>query len=392
MSFRSLLFGTKVRVAAMTLLVLASSVGGAYTLGAIGAPSVTGVDNEFGPVDGNETVVYTDLVVENPNPVGASLNGLSVDYTVSMNDVRVASGEKEGVSVGADRSRLPFETTMRNDRIPAWWVTHVRNGESSKVVVDAAIHSSLLDRSTTIPQQQTVETDIIGQFRSTEDRPVDADHPLVSDPVLIVRETDARWGNVTNETTPIEMEFVVYNPKATPYVITEVGYEITMNEVDVGNGSTEREYVIPGEEQRTVRAETAIDNGRLDEWWVSHLERNQTTDLQIDFYAKVRLSEGETVRVPMDELTYNRTIETDIFGNENASGNASGSNETATPTATATADGGSDDGTATATPTETATSTPANTTTEDDELSAVDGRDAPPYRLRDGSTTRPGGV
>lgn len=385
MSLRSLLFGTKVRVAAVTLLVLASSVGGAYALGAIGTPSVTGVDNEFGPVDENETVVYTDLVVENPNPVGASLDGLSVAYAVSMNDVRVASGEKEGVSVGAGRSRLAFETTMRNDRIPAWWVTHVRNGETSEVVVDAEVHSSLLDRSTTIPQERTVETDIIGQFRSTEDRPVDADHPLVSDPVVIVRETDARWGNVTNETTPIETEFVVYNPKTTPYVVTEIGYEITMNGVDVGNGSTEREYAIPGKDRRTVRAETAIDNGRLDEWWVSHLRRDQTTDLQIDFYATVRLSEGETVRVPMDELTYNRTIETDIFGNENASGNASGSSEAASSDGeTATADGGSDDetstetATSTATETPTRTETPTNATTEDDGLLALDGRDASP--------------
>lgn len=387
MGLRSLLFGTKVRVVAVVLLVLVSSVGGAYTLGVIGAPAVTGVDNEFGPVNENETVVYTDLVVENPNPVGAELNGLTVDYTVSMNDVRMASGGKEGVSVASGTSRLPFETTMRNDRIPAWWVTHVRNNETSEVVVDAEVHSSLLDRSVALPQEQTVETDIIGEFRSTEDRPVNADHPLVSDPVLIVRETDARWGNVTNETTPIGTEFVVYNPKTTPYAVTEVGYEITMNGVSVGNGSTDREYVIPGKEQRTVRAETAIDNDRLDEWWVTHLRNNQTTDLRIDFYAKVRVSEGTTVRVPMDELTYETTIETDIFGNKNASGNATASGETnasgesgATPTDDA---GSADDGTATPTPTPTSTPTPTptptetpteNTTTEDDGLFALEAR------------------
>lgn len=375
------LFGTKVRVVGVVLLVLAASVGGAYTLGVIGAPTVTGVDNEFGSVSENETVVHTDLVLENPNPVGADLNGLTVDYAVSMNGVRMASGGKEGVSVGSGTSRLPFETTMRNDRIPAWWVTHVRNGETSEVVVDAEVRSSLLDRSVAIPQERTVETDIIGEFRSTEDRPVEADHPLVSDPVLIVRETDAQWGNVTDETTPIDTQFVVYNPKTTPYAVTEVGYEITMNGVRVGNGSTDREYVVPGKSRRTVRAETAIDNDRLDEWWVTHLRNDQTTDLRIDFYAKVRISEGTTVRVPMDELTYETTIETDMFGNKNASGDATASGENgtetsgaATPTPTEdpeSADGGSESSTPTSTPTETPT---GNTTTEDDELFALEAR------------------
>ena len=32
------------------------------------------------------------------------------------------------------------------------------------------------------------------------------------------------------------MAFVVYNPTLEPYVITELGYEITMNDVAVGEG------------------------------------------------------------------------------------------------------------------------------------------------------------
>lgn len=310
MGVRRLVFGSKRRV---VLVVLIAAAVGAYSAGVAGLPAVTDVENRFGPVDENATTVHTELVVDNPAPVGVELGGVAVDYTVSMNDVALANGSKRGVDVRPGRDRVPFTTRMDNERIPRWWVTHVRNDETTEIRVDATVRSSLLDRSFDLPQERTVETDIIGQFRSTEDRPVDADSPLVSDPVLVVRETDARWGDVTAGTTPIEMAFVVYNSKAVSYPITEIGYTITMNGLTVGNGTTEDPAVLAARSETTVRATTAIENDRLDDWWVTHLRSGETTDLRIDFHATARLG-AATVRLPLDELTYTRTIETDVFG------------------------------------------------------------------------------
>jgi LEA14-like dessication related protein len=281
---------------------------------------VTGVHNQFGNVTDETTQIETELVVNNPNPLGVSLGGVSVDYGVTMNDVAMANGSKEGVSIAAGNSTLNVTTEMRNDRIPAWWVSHVRNGEQTTVRIDATVHSGTLGRSFAAPPvERQISTDVISQFNSTEDRPINASQPLVSDPVAYVNETSAQWGEVTRSETPIDMRFVVYNAKNTPLTITEIGYNITMNNISVGEGTSESGHVIEGHTTETLQTTTAIDNSKLDDWWVSHLENEQVTHLRIDFYAKVKIG-GETFRVALDQMTYTKTIETDIFGNKGESG------------------------------------------------------------------------
>jgi LEA14-like dessication related protein len=366
---RERLLGSRRRSAATALGVVVVLVVAALVVGLLGVPSVVGAENRFGPVNESTTVVETELRVDNPNPVGVSLGRTDVNYTVYMNDVAMASGQRRGVQAPRGESTLPFRTAMDNERIPAWWVSHVSadggpGRERTVVTVDAAVTSPLLGGNTVqLQQQRRVNTSIIDQFRSTEDRPIDAGVPLVSDPVLVVRETDAQWGTVTAEETPIDMQFVVYNPKQVPYVITEIGYEVTMNGVAVGSGATEGPTTIPPRSTGTVRSRTVIDNPSLDDWWVTHLENDQVTELRIDFEARLRLPNGETVRVPLDPLTYERTIETDVFDNKNGTGTAGG---TETPAGTTTAGTTTAPGGTTTAPT--GDTTTATTTTDDGEL------------------------
>ncbi|MFC6938624.1 LEA type 2 family protein [Salinirubellus sp. GCM10025818] len=350
--------------ALVVLAVVIAAVGTAALLGVVGAPAVVGVENRFGEVANETTEIETDLVVNNPNPAGVALGGTTVDYTVRMNDVAMAAGTKEGLSIERGNSTLGFTTRMRNERIPAWWVTHVGNDENTTVTVDATVTASTLgNRSVSLTQEEQVETDLIGAFESEETRPVNADRALVSDPVLYVNRTTAAWGNVTDARTPIRTSFLVYNPKTIPYVVTEIGYTIAMNDIVVGRGSSDHEYVIEGRTTENVTATTAIENGRLDEWWVSHLRNDQVTELRMEFYAKIELPDGAEIRVPLDALTYERTVETDIFGtkeSDDSTDAGSAGNETTTTTATpgvAGAPGDTDAGTPASGPS-TATSTP----------------------------------
>lgn len=312
------LFGSKLRIAGSILGALVVVGALAVGLGVVGVPGVAAVHNQFGAVNESTAVVQTDLVVHNPNPVGVSLGGASVNYTVSMNDVAMASGHKDGLSIRPGNTTLHFTTAMRNDRIPKWWYTHVKNGEHTDVVIDATVRSSLLGgRAISIPQQKSVDTDLIGGFDSNETRPVDANQPLLSDPVLYLNRTRAGWdrAHLSPERTPMNVSFTVYNPKSISYAVSEIGYEITMNNLTVGEGRTREAKTLPARTTTTLHTQTAIENGKLDEWWVSHLRRNQTTDLRIDFYAVVDTGgvAGE-FRIPLHGLDYHRRIETDIFG------------------------------------------------------------------------------
>ena len=375
MDVRSTLFGSRLRTAGVVLVLLAVAVVGAFALGIVGSPTVTDVENRFGGVNASTTVIESNLTVSNPNPFGASLGGLTVDYAVEMNEIRMATGTKTGVSVSTGESVLPFTTTMANERIPAWWVSHVRNDERTTLTVDADVHSATAGASFGAPQvTRSIETDLLSGFNSTESQPVNANAPLVSDPVLYVNETGASWGAVTNETTELDLRFVVYNPKPYPVGMTELGYDVSMNDVALGEGTTEGVVIPPGE-TRTVETTARIRNGNLDEWWVSHLERNQVSALEIDFSARLDLR-ATTVEVPLRGLTYTKTIETNIFGTkpDTPGTTADGDPATATPTDEREPDAvGTDTATATPTPTSTATSTP---TPSDDGL--LGGGDATP--------------
>ncbi|WP_050032870.1 LEA type 2 family protein [Halorubrum halophilum] len=333
----SALVGSKLRIALLGVLVLGGAVGGAFTLGILGVPSVAAVDNTFGNVTNETTEIETDLVVSNPNPVGIGLDGVSVNYTVSMNDIEIAQGGREGVRVGTGNSTVDLETHLRNEEIPPWWVSHVRNGERTALDIEATATSDRLGRGVDFSQRREIETDLLGAFNSDETRPVNADSPLMSDPVLYVNETRGEWGTVSESETPIEMAFTVYNPNIEPYAVTEIGYDITMNGVEMGSGQTEEGYVIPSHSTETVEFTTALQNRHLDDWWVTHLDEDvrghQVTGLRIEFYAVIEFPGGEEVTVPLDDLTYEETIETDIFGEgddvrdgSDSSGSEDGSN------------------------------------------------------------------
>ena len=378
----SLVTGGRLRTVVAVLVLVGLLAGGAFAAGILGVPSVADVENRFGPVNETTTVVETNLTVSNPNPVGASFGGLTVDYDVLMNDVSLANGTKSGVDVESGNSTLEFSTAARNEQSPPWWVSHIRNDERTTVTVDTSVQSSLLGRTVDPPNvTRQVETDLLSSFNSTETREVNADQPLVSDPVLYVNETSATWGTVTAERTPMELRFVVYNPKSYPIAVSQLEYNVTMNGVAVGEGATESEYVIPPKSTETIEATAVIRNDRLDEWWVTHLERNQVTDLRIDFAARLQLAET-TVRLPLDPLTYNTEIETDIFGTKEEAPNGNGS-ENGTETATATPESGGEDGsTATPTPDDGDDSTPTPTSAPT----------ATPTPTPDDGTTTDGGV
>ncbi|GAB7012802.1 LEA/WHy family protein [Halolamina salina] len=364
------------KIAAAVLGVLSLSIGGAWAVGIIGAPSVVGVDNAFGPVNESTTTIESEIVVNNPNPFGVRLGGLTIDYAVEMNDVRMATGGREGLGVNASgNTSIPLTTLMNNDRIPAWWVSHVENDENTTLTVDASIHSDLLGQSFEPQIERSVNTNVIGGFNSDEDRPINVDRPFAPEPVLWLNSTSGQWGAVSNETTEIDTAFELYNPNLNPVAISEIGYVIEMNNVTMGEGATDSAVSIPPGETETVRATTALQNENLDEWWVSHLQNDQTTQLEVTFYARIDLSSfgGDTVEIRLDSIQ--RTIETDIFGNKDGSGDGSETEGTPTPGGTATPASGTatpESGEDTPTPTPTSTPTPTPTPT-DDGLLAVDG-------------------
>lgn len=346
-------------------LVLAVVV--AVAAGVVGVPAVQDFQNEFTGVDDSTTIIGSTIEVDNPNPIGASVLGVSAEYAISMNDVRMAEGSSGTIQLPPGNSTVDLATELDNDRIPDWWVRHVRNDEQTTVDVNATVESDLLGQSVPVERTRTIETDVLSSFNSTETRSVNASSPLVSDPLLYVNETRAQWGDVTDERTGIVVDFYVYNPKEYAIPVSKLNYTIDMNDVRVGAGENTDEKLLPPGEVTRVRTATGIENENLDDWWVTHVERNQRTDIVIDFAMRVEAA-GTEIDVPLEGMTHRETIETDVFGtkddttpSDEASGNetdgasdTSGDEDTTTTGGDTTAD---DDGST--------TSDDGSTTTDD---------------------------
>lgn len=90
-------------------------LGGALAVGGvIGTPSVDDVDNTFGEVTDEQTVIETDLIVNNPNPVGIGLDSATVDYVVGMNDIDMANGSVDEVEIERGKTAIPATSNLEN--------------------------------------------------------------------------------------------------------------------------------------------------------------------------------------------------------------------------------------------------------------------------------------
>jgi len=213
-----------------------------------------------------------------------------VNYTVSMNDIQMAQGGREGVRVGTGNSTLGLETQLRNEEIPPWWVSHVRNGERTTLDIDATATSGRLGRSVDFSRSREIQTDLLGAFNSRRDATGERRQP--ADAIPSSTSTKRGASGERQRVGDADRDGVYgVQPEHRAPTVTEIGYDITMNGVEMGSGQTDEGYSIPSYSTETVEFTTALQNRHLDDWWVTHLDEevrgHQVTGLRIEFYAVI---------------------------------------------------------------------------------------------------------
>ncbi|NEU55509.1 LEA type 2 family protein [Halorussus sp. MSC15.2] len=295
-------------VFAVGLVVSAAGVGAAVSTGVVSPepPTVESVENEWGEVSQERTGIRTDIVVNNPNGVGVP-GVAGVSYDVAMNDVTVASGSSGGLSLSPGRNEVTLRTHIDNEKIPAWWASHINNGEKTTVSVRPSVEAAFLSKS--LPSRdRTFETDMLSSFDSDANQSV-----TVGDRTLLtVVGTDASWGQATANRTPLRFSGTVRNPNGAPVTFSKLGYEVSMNDVTVAEGTTNGSVEIAANSTGTIDINSSLDNRKLDEWWVSHIRNDETTTLDVSVFAIEQTDDG-TRRVPLPFLSQRVIFETDIL-------------------------------------------------------------------------------
>ncbi|WP_254531889.1 LEA type 2 family protein [Natrinema gelatinilyticum] len=297
------------------MLVVVALIGAtaAYGVLAVGRPQVESVDSKWGTVTTERTEVETRITVDDPLLLRLGDSAADVSYVVSMNDIEVATERENRVKLDGNDSTVTVSTWLDNDDIPAWWASHVNRNETTTVRVDPDVGITYVGiqlSTTELTRTRTVRTNLLEPLRTNETQQVQAGGQTV----FVVNETNAQWGTATSNRSPIDASATVTNPAPVPVPITEIGYTVRLNGIVVGQGVAARQTVIPPGSTRTLDVNATIDNSRLDEWWTTHVRNNETSTLTVEFDATLEYG-GVTRTLPLDVLSYERTFETDLFGN-----------------------------------------------------------------------------
>lgn len=95
--------------------------------------TVKSVKSHWGNVDEDYTEIITAATIRNDNMIPVTLTKFS--YLVEMNGIRVGEGSDNLKTVIQPKSEktITFVTRIENSKLNAWWISHVTNGERTKV-------------------------------------------------------------------------------------------------------------------------------------------------------------------------------------------------------------------------------------------------------------------
>lgn len=89
------------------------------------------IHNSWGEVDSKKTNINSIATIYNPNFFPVPIPRFT--YTIKLNEVTVGEGETTSMTILARKedTSLSFTTTIENDSLDDWIVSHIKNGETS---------------------------------------------------------------------------------------------------------------------------------------------------------------------------------------------------------------------------------------------------------------------
>lgn len=302
----------KLRVVVIIFLIFIGLIIIGFITGILSIPSIKSISNRWGEVTNNTTEIISSITIENNNPFRVIIPRVDVDYTVKMNNIEMAHGTVEEINLRKGETTLDVTSYFDNTKICEWWVSHIKNNETTIVEIQPVI---VIDAEFTEPQIETtsktiqINTNLINDVNTVDEKIIN-----VGPINLTLKSIYANWGNITNETTELLLNISVYNPVPYSIPMPEITYNISMNNITIGNGSITDNLILKANNYSAINLVTKINNSLIDEWFVSHLQNNEYSILEITINAEIKYKE---ISYFIDELiNYKYEFDTDILGHE----------------------------------------------------------------------------
>jgi LEA14-like dessication related protein len=226
----------------------------------------------------DETTVRSDIVVNNPNPIGIAVGSARLELTVRLNDVVVGHGESADINLDRGESSTTVVTTFSNSRLTEWWASHLADGEHTDWDVDVRLATSMFGRGVSARV-----LDVQGQFETSLLQQIEAVRP----PPLMIGgygvefvETDLEWGDSSAQKSSVEGRLMVKNNTPVDVTVSRLGFDLVMNDVIVGHGETQPDQVIAASQTSAVTADMEIDHSAMVRWWPTHIAEHEQSTLQ----------------------------------------------------------------------------------------------------------------
>ena len=273
-------------ITALTAILLLGCTGGKVTLG---KPEIRSISYEWGEITQSTTEILTKIVVYNPNPVPLPLKDVLTE--VYMNDIKMGQGSALQAEIKPNsESTIVISTKIENDKIPEWWVSHIKNGKKSiiKIIGYLVFDLKIMEFKFPIEQSRDIETDLLATLNTNV--PQEVQLGPVS---LTIESIQSNWGEVDEKYTEIITHVKVYNDNPIPIPMIRLYYLIEMNGIKVGEGESESSTVIQPNSEATLTLVTKIETDKLDDWWVSHIKNGEKTTVKILIQPTVKIGEKE---------------------------------------------------------------------------------------------------
>lgn len=274
----------------------------------IGKPKIKKITYKWGNVNESTTEILVNVDVVNPNPFPIPLKDVVMD--IYMNGIKMGEGHAIKAEIPANsESTLVIAIYLDNNKIPEWWVSHIKNGEKTDIDIKGylVLDLKVFDFKIPIEFSNSIKTDILSSVSLSKPEIISVDG-LAS---IEVRSVKSHWGNVNDKWTEIVTIADVYNPNPFPIPVISFDYTIKMNGILVGNGSENLNTVIPPKSDSKLTLITKIENDKLKDWWVTHIKNGEKTTVVINIMPKVKIA-GKEIKFTLTKQTFE--IRTSFLG------------------------------------------------------------------------------
>ncbi len=251
----------------VVLVVLLS----ALLFGCVGKPVVKSVKNRWGNVNRDYTEIITEIDVYNPNPFPLPIKDVLTE--VYLNYMKVGEGKALQSEIKANsESKVVISTKINNSKIPEWWISHIRNGEKSNLMVKGYVVFDL--KFTTfkleLPKiERVIKTDFLSGIKGEKET-------FNLGPFKVTANVEnAKWGSVNEKHTQIIVFLNVKNENSVPIYVSKTHYVIDVNGIELGEGYNNVSMMIPPKTSKTVPIIFDIKTQKLKDWWVSHIKNGE---------------------------------------------------------------------------------------------------------------------